>query len=173
MVDYIRCMECQNSRTRVDSYQDVQIVIRDAPSLEQALYRFMEPEQLTGDNRWMCERCGHKVDALKGLRFETAPRLLTMQLKRFDFDWNRGARIKLYNKFAFPFTLDMTPFMPEGSAKHVYDLFAVLVHSGASPSLRTRSTTSDVLCTVRWCARRPLLLLPEVAGQRPVVQVQR
>ena len=104
MVDYIRCLECSNARTRVDSFQDVQVVIRDAPSLEQALYRFMEPEQLTGDNRWSCEQCGHKVDALKGLRFETAPKLLTMQLKRFDFDWNRRCAL-------FAFCLRECPLM--------------------------------------------------------------
>ena len=163
-------MDCANARTRVDSYQDVQIVIRDAPSLEQALSRFMEPEQLTGDNRWMCEKCGHKVDALKGLKFESAPRLLTMQLKRFDFDWNRGTRIKLHNKFSFPFVLNMTPFLPEGSKQHVYDLFAVLVHSGIAFLALYAHAVSLHPC--RRCARRTLLLLPKIARERAVVQVQ-
>lgn len=81
----------------------------------------------------------------------------------------------------------MTPFLPEGAAKHVYDLFAVLVHSGAhlSPfhfplfaSEPTELTSivclaldanrltvmADGLCRRR--ARRALLLLPQVAGER-------
>lgn len=46
----------------------------------------------------MCDQCKKKVDALKGLRFKKLPYLLTMQLKRFDFDYDTMRRIKLNSR---------------------------------------------------------------------------
>lgn len=46
----------------------------------------------------MCDKCQKKVDALKGLRFQKLPYLLTMQLKRFDFDYESMRRIKLNSR---------------------------------------------------------------------------
>jgi hypothetical protein len=61
----------------------------------------------------MCDRCGTKVDAFKGLRLYRLPRILTLQLKRFDYDWCTMRRVKLNNRVEFPQVLDMKPFLPE------------------------------------------------------------
>ena len=55
---------------------------------------------LQKDNQYSCEKCDKKVDALKGLRFERLPYILTMQLKRFDFDYDTFRRIKLNSRCA-------------------------------------------------------------------------
>jgi len=49
-----------------------------------------------------------KVDAMKGLKFSSFPYLLTLQLKRFDFDYDTFRRIKLNDKVTFPLFLDLT-----------------------------------------------------------------
>ncbi|CAN0410558.1 unnamed protein product, partial [Hapterophycus canaliculatus] len=50
---------------------------------------------LDGDNQYCCQACDKKVDAVKGLKFERLPYLLSLQLKRFDFDYETFQRIKL------------------------------------------------------------------------------
>lgn len=47
----------------------------------------------------------------QGLRFLHFPYLLTLQLKRFDFDYTTMHRIKLNDRMTFPEELDMSPFI--------------------------------------------------------------
>lgn len=49
--------------------------------------------------------------SLQGLRFLHFPYLLTLQLKRFDFDYTTMHRIKLNDRMTFPEELDMSPFI--------------------------------------------------------------
>lgn len=51
---------------------------------------------------WVCSQ---------GLRFLHFPYLLTLQLKRFDFDYTTMHRIKLNDRMTFPEELDMSPFI--------------------------------------------------------------
>lgn len=51
------------------------------------------------------------VCVLQGLRFLHFPYLLTLQLKRFDFDYTTMHRIKLNDRMTFPEELDMSPFI--------------------------------------------------------------
>uniref|UniRef100_A0A7M4EEK9 Ubiquitin carboxyl-terminal hydrolase 47 n=1 Tax=Crocodylus porosus TaxID=8502 RepID=A0A7M4EEK9_CROPO len=78
---------------------------------EEALHAFIQPEILDGPNQYFCERCKKKCDARKGLRFLHFPYLLTLQLKRFDFDYTTMHRIKLNDRMTFPEELDMGSFI--------------------------------------------------------------
>lgn len=88
---------------------------RSYGSVEEALRAFVTPETLDGSNQYHCERCGRKCDAHKGLKFVRFPYLLTLQLKRFDFDPATMHRIKLNDKVTFPEMLDLNPFVGPGS----------------------------------------------------------
>uniref|UniRef100_A0AAY4BHH6 Ubiquitin carboxyl-terminal hydrolase 47 n=1 Tax=Denticeps clupeoides TaxID=299321 RepID=A0AAY4BHH6_9TELE len=115
--DYVRCLECGYESWRIDTYLDIPLVIRPFGasqafgSVEEALQAFVQPETLDGPNQYFCERCKKKCDARKGLRFLHFPYLLTLQLKRFDFDYSTMHRIKLNNRMTFPEELDMSPFI--------------------------------------------------------------
>ncbi|OQR79821.1 ubiquitin carboxyl-terminal hydrolase 64E-like [Tropilaelaps mercedesae] len=138
--DYVRCAECNHESARQDSYQDIALVVRPFGSdkiygsLDEALNGFVEPETLNGNNQYFCEKCNKKCDALKGLKFVTFPKILTLQLKRFDFDYLTMRRIKLNDRVVFPEELDLNGFIESKPPKseYVYDLFAVLVHSGSA-----------------------------------------
>ena len=41
---------------------------------------------LEGENQYTCDRCECKRDAFKGIKLTKAPTILTIGLKRFDFD---------------------------------------------------------------------------------------
>ncbi|XP_039605834.1 ubiquitin carboxyl-terminal hydrolase 47 isoform X1 [Polypterus senegalus] len=115
--DYVRCLECGYESWRIDTYLDIPLVIRPYGSsqafgsVEEALQAFIQPETLDGANQYFCERCKKKCDARKGLRFLHFPYLLTLQLKRFDFDYTTMHRIKLNDRMTFPEELDMGPFI--------------------------------------------------------------
>ncbi|XP_019508369.1 PREDICTED: ubiquitin carboxyl-terminal hydrolase 47 [Hipposideros armiger] len=115
--DYVRCLECGYEGWRIDTYLDIPLVIRPYgssqafASVEEALHAFIQPEILDGPNQYFCERCKKKCDARKGLRFLHFPYLLTLQLKRFDFDYTTMHRIKLNDRMTFPEELDMSTFI--------------------------------------------------------------
>eukprot|EP00069_Balaena_mysticetus_P002251 bmy_04022T0 len=124
--DYVRCLECGYEGWRIDTYLDIPLVIRPYGSsqafasvvctfqltaCEEALHAFIQPEILDGPNQYFCERCKKKCDARKGLRFLHFPYLLTLQLKRFDFDYTTMHRIKLNDRMTFPEELDMSTFI--------------------------------------------------------------
>lgn len=136
MEDYIQCMECLSTRSRRDMFFDLQLVIKNISSVEDALRFFGEPEVLSEGNQYFCDTCARKVDALKGLRILEMPHLLCLQLKRFDFDWSTMQRFKLNNRVSFPLLLDVSPYIHSPDQKYPYEtkyeLFSVLVSSGGA-----------------------------------------
>lgn len=119
--DYVKCLECGSESAREDTFLDVPLVVRpfgssrSYGSVQEALRAFVTPETLDGSNQYHCERCGRKCDAHKGLKFVRFPYLLTLQLKRFDFDPATMHRIKLNDKVTFPEMLDLNQFVGPGS----------------------------------------------------------
>eukprot|EP00026_Physarum_polycephalum_P000727 Phypoly_transcript_00728.p1 GENE.Phypoly_transcript_00728~~Phypoly_transcript_00728.p1 ORF type:complete len:1258 (+),score=338.52 Phypoly_transcript_00728:104-3877(+) len=117
MKDYVQCKECKHESARIDHYLDIPLVIRGfgetvpVKSVEEALHKFVTPEVLDKENQYSCEKCAKKVDAIKGLKIEKFPYLLTLQLKRFDFDFQTMRRIKLNDRVTFPLYLDLNPLI--------------------------------------------------------------
>jgi ubiquitin C-terminal hydrolase len=117
--DYIQCNECKYTRMRTDVFSDLPLVVRDLNTIYDGLSFFSRPELLSDDNRWMCDTCNKKQDALKGLKLHKLPYFLTVLLKRFEFDFATMRRLKLGNKISFPLVLDMNPFVNEGENVNV------------------------------------------------------
>ncbi|XP_046546344.1 LOW QUALITY PROTEIN: ubiquitin carboxyl-terminal hydrolase 47-like [Haliotis rubra] len=122
--DYVKCLECGYESARTDAYLDIPLVIRPFGSnqvhgsVEQALDAFVQPEILDGSNQYFCERCNKKCNAHKGLKFVSFPYLLTLQLKRFDFDYATMHRIKLNDRMTFAEVLNLNRFVtPESPTK--------------------------------------------------------
>jgi len=88
---------------------DLSLEIAKADSLYKALVHFTAAEQLDGGERqYKCERCKHKVRALKQLTIYKAPYTLTIHLKRFRSHF--GGQ-KIDKKVLFGSTLDLKPFV--------------------------------------------------------------
>lgn len=104
MIDYVKCLECNTEKTRADTFLDIPLPVRPFGSqvaygsIEEALSAFVQPETLDGNNQYFCEKCNKKCDAHKGLKFKNFPYILTLHLKRFDFDYTTMYRIKLNDK---------------------------------------------------------------------------
>ncbi|DBA04958.1 TPA: hypothetical protein N0F65_006960 [Lagenidium giganteum] len=119
--DYVKCCECGYESSRVDNFLDLSLVIRPfgserlMKSVEEAIELFLKPEVLDKENQWNCDQCKVKRDAIKGLKFSRLPYLLSLQLKRFDFDYTTFNRIKLHSEVTFPKYLDMNSYVSEES----------------------------------------------------------
>lgn len=116
-IDYVQCMSCLNESTRVDKFLDLSLTVKNQfervynDSVEKAIRNYIKPEELTGDNQYFCGHCAAKKDAQKGLKFKELPRILMLQLNRFDLDYNTLQRVKLNDLVSFPFILNMNPYM--------------------------------------------------------------
>jgi ubiquitin C-terminal hydrolase len=57
--------------------------------------KYVEVEKLDGDNKYRAE--GHGLqDAEKGVSFDSFPPVLQLQLKRFEYDFQRDTMVGLY-----------------------------------------------------------------------------
>ncbi|XP_054273738.1 ubiquitin carboxyl-terminal hydrolase 47 isoform X2 [Macrosteles quadrilineatus] len=125
MTDYVKCLECGKEKSREDTFLDIPLPVRPFGStvaygsVVEALRAFVQPETLDGANQYFCENCNKKCDAHKGLKFTKFPYLLTLHLKRFDFDYNTMHRIKLNDKVTFPELLDLNSFIEQGGGEEV------------------------------------------------------
>lgn len=117
MIDYVKCLECNKEKQREDMFLDIPLPVRPFGStvayetIEDALRAFVQPEILDGNNQYHCETCDKKCDAHKGLKFTKFPYILTLHLKRFDFDYQTFHRIKLNDKVTFPQYLNLNNFI--------------------------------------------------------------
>ncbi|XP_076386185.1 ubiquitin specific protease 47 isoform X2 [Megachile rotundata] len=117
MIDYVKCLECGTEKSREDTFLDIPLPVRPFGSnvaynsVEEALRAFVQYETLEENNQYFCEKCNKKCDAHKGLKFTKFPYLLTLHLKRFDFDFKTFHRIKLNDKVTFPDILNLNPFI--------------------------------------------------------------
>lgn len=109
--------------------------------------QYVKGDLLEGDNAYHCERCDRKVDTVKRLCIKKLPKILAIQLKRFDYDYERESAIKFNDYFEFPRILDMQPYTVKGLAQIEgevieddlssnqkeytrYELSGIVVHSG-------------------------------------------
>ncbi|KAK3608441.1 hypothetical protein CHS0354_035441 [Potamilus streckersoni] len=143
MKDYVKCLECGHESARVDAYLDIPLVIRpfgsnqSYSSVDEALRAFVQPEILDDSNQYFCEQCNKKCNAHKGFKFVSFPYLLTLQLKRFDFDYSTMHRIKLNDRMSFPELLNLKHLIDDETETHKSD--------SAKPETKMMSPTTNGL----------------------------
>ena len=80
-------------------------------SVQKALQAKLKPEYLKGSEQYFCEQCNGKVDAEKGSKFVKFPKMLCLNLNRFDFDLTTFSRVKLSEFMSFPKVLNMNDYI--------------------------------------------------------------
>ena len=66
MRDYVECSECGYKSSRKDNYLDISLNINNINNLYDALYQFIKPELLSGNEKYNCSGCHRQVNAVKG-----------------------------------------------------------------------------------------------------------
>lgn len=121
LIDYLRCMDVDYQSERVDKFLDFALAIlpfgstEALGSLSECIETYLRPEILDGENKYYAESVGRKVDAIKGLKFSKLPHIMTVQLKRFVYDFT-GMQKKVNDRVTFPMLLDMNTYVVRKSS---------------------------------------------------------
>ncbi|KAJ3117728.1 hypothetical protein HDU96_005858 [Phlyctochytrium bullatum] len=130
---YIKCINVDYESSRIEDFYDIQLNVKGCKNLHESFINYIAVETLDGDNKYQAE--GHGLqDAKKGVIFTEFPPVLHMQLKRFEYDIERDAMVKINDRHEFPLEIDLAQFLDDSvPSKHKpqkYHLHGVLVHSG-------------------------------------------
>ncbi|KAL4715254.1 hypothetical protein ACJJTC_007836 [Scirpophaga incertulas] len=140
------CKECPHRYCKEEPFSVVSLDIRNMSRLQESLEAYVRGELLEGADAYHCDKCNKKVDTVKRLCLNKLPPVLVIQLKRFEYDFERVCAIKFNDYFEFPRYLDVEPYTAWGLARlegdetlweggentpetH-YQLSGIVVHSG-------------------------------------------
>ncbi|KAI9758437.1 MAG: hypothetical protein M4579_003067 [Chaenotheca gracillima] len=129
---YISCINVDYESSRIEDFWDIQLNVSGNKNLDDSFRDYIQVETMDGENKYFAEGYGLQ-DAKKGVIFESFPQILHLQLKRFEYDINRDAMMKVNDRYEFPETFDASPYLSEEADKaepYIYRLHGVLVHSG-------------------------------------------
>lgn len=73
---------------------DIQLNVKGCKNLKESFVDYCAVETLDGENKYMAEGYGLQ-DAKKGVVFQSFPPVLHLQLKRFEYDMERDAMVKV------------------------------------------------------------------------------
>lgn len=139
----ITCKKCGTASERLEESRVLSLDINGHQTLESSLISFIREEFLDGDNQYFCNTCNQKQDSIKRCCLNSCPDILTLHLKRFRFDLERWKKVKVNDRFEFPETLDVRPFIKDAThndwkklelESNCYSLQGVIIHSGTSES---------------------------------------
>jgi ubiquitin carboxyl-terminal hydrolase 7 len=129
---YISCINVDYESSRIEDFWDIQLNVSGNKNLDDSFKDYIQVETMEGENKYFAEGFGLQ-DAKKGVIFEAFPEVLHLQLKRFEYDMNRDAMMKVNDRYEFPEIWDAAPYLSENADKsepYIYHLHGVLVHSG-------------------------------------------
>ncbi|KAB2578221.1 putative ubiquitin c-terminal hydrolase protein [Lasiodiplodia theobromae] len=132
MKTYISCINVPYESSRIEDFWDIQLNVSGNKNLDDSFKDYIQVETMDGENKYFAEGYGLQ-DAKKGVIFESFPDVLHLQLKRFEYDFNRDAMMKVNDRYEFPEVWDAAPYLSESADKsepYLYHLHGVLVHSG-------------------------------------------
>ncbi|KAH9981229.1 ubiquitin carboxyl-terminal hydrolase 5 [Lactifluus volemus] len=132
MKSYIKCVNVDFESSRIEEFNDLQLNVKGMKNLYESFRDYVAVETLDGENKYQAEGYGLQ-DAKKGIIFQSFPPVLHLQLKRFEYDVQRDAMVKINDRHEFPFEIDLSEFLDETADRSdpwIYKLHGVLVHSG-------------------------------------------
>lgn len=137
------CQECPHRYSKEEPFSVISVDIRNHSSLTDSLEQYVKGELLEGADAYHCDKCDKKVVTVKRLCVRKLPPVLAIQLKRFEYDYERVCAIKFNDYFEFPRILDMEPYTVSGLAKiegEVIELEDETTMTGAGGEERSTST---------------------------------
>uniref|UniRef100_A0A182QGM6 USP domain-containing protein n=1 Tax=Anopheles farauti TaxID=69004 RepID=A0A182QGM6_9DIPT len=140
-VSRTRCLSCETVTEQKETMIDIAIPITSSEigdSIKNPQQFFQDAcitrEYFRGDNKYRCEVCFGYTEACRTISFDVLPRLLVLQLKRFNGDME-----KINSYIPTPFVLQCfcrdCYGRPDGEKRHLYRLYSVITHVGARMSV--------------------------------------
>jgi ubiquitin C-terminal hydrolase len=144
----IVCSYCNNKSHNFDFFQILQLSCNNNSTLEECLDEFNTEETVDNDNMIKCDFCGHYNKSTKQTFLWKLPKILIIQLKRFEIKNYR--RIKISKMVEYPINLNMNKYIDNNIINkddYNYSLFAVNNHHsiGNYNSINFGHYTSNVI----------------------------
>ncbi|KAK7170982.1 hypothetical protein R3I94_001017 [Phoxinus phoxinus] len=131
MNNITKCGQCGNETPEPSTFISILLSIdagNDKYDMGKSLKTFFEHSKLEEDDWMYCEECDHKTETETWSEIDEYPTVLTLHLKRFDFDYIQMRYKK--NECC----LDVPPSLPTEGKWPIYDLYAVINHMGGYSS---------------------------------------
>lgn len=131
-----QCIRCLNTTRRDEVFLDLSVDVEDNCSIYHCLKKFSTNTMLTGNDKYLCDNCMCRQEAFKRMRIKKLPKVLVLHLKRFKYveHQKQSSYQKLRYSVAFPFHIKIPNTTDEeDNPNQDYNLFAIVVHVGASP----------------------------------------
>ncbi|KAF9649122.1 cysteine proteinase [Thelephora ganbajun] len=132
MKTLIECVNVSYESTKIQRFNDIQLNVKGIKTLCDSFRDYVAVKILDGENKYQAKGFGLQ-DARKRITFQSLPPVLHLQLKRYGYDIQRDAVVKINDRFEFPFEIDLDEFLDktaDRSKPWKYKLHSVLVHSG-------------------------------------------
>lgn len=128
----LTCTVCGHCLRRFEPFMYLSVPVTwQMETLEDALLKFSEEEQLDVDEQWFCEKCKEKVDAIKRLDIWKLPEVLILHLKRFEFDAATSRFQKIGVKLKVRDQIDLSDYLSSPQRQGAnYEVICVANHSG-------------------------------------------
>ena len=128
----VTCDVCKNESTRLESFYELRLQIETGHNIESCIRDYFRSEYFRDGNKYMCDVCKTKQNAVRRTNIVTLPEVLNLQLMRFVYDMQTFQKKKLMCKIQAPKKIKI-PVLKGKKIKHVgYELTARLFHRGAT-----------------------------------------
>jgi ubiquitin carboxyl-terminal hydrolase 8 len=98
----------------------------DSENLYELLNNFTKPEILENENNWKCSKCKNNIKSKKSIYIWKSPKILIIQLKRFDVFGN-----KITNHINCPLSIDVEKYISHyNNINTSYELYSISNHQG-------------------------------------------
>jgi len=101
---------------REEPFDMLSVTIQNKAHLQQSMELFVEGEIMDGDNKYFCEELDKKIVVLKRACLDKLPDILLIHLQRFEFNFTTMRKVKVNDRFEFPFDLNLEPYTKDGLA---------------------------------------------------------
>lgn len=139
----IECSNCKNEKNKFQIFSIWQLPIPMEKNdkifeLKDCMDKWIENESLDDADRISCDFCGLKTNVNKKCSIYYPPKILIIQLKRFERNLYGNVTKKIDNKINFPINeLNIEDYISDGSPykkNSKYNLIAVNLHVGVTNS---------------------------------------
>lgn len=148
------CLNCKTESVTSSQFREICLNIKFHKTVTDSLQEYFEKENMTGDDKYFCNKCNNKQDATRQIVLTSLPNLIHLKLMRYVYNNILMTTIKLNTEITCPYTIDMGKYLDlsNGSSKenNVYNLYGVLIHKGKNTNVGHFITHIKDLKTEEW-----------------------
>ncbi|XP_044314789.1 ubiquitin carboxyl-terminal hydrolase 1 [Drosophila rhopaloa] len=135
-----KCLSCETITRQKQGMLDISVPVPisgyDNADLQDKPSTYIQNSCITkeyfrGENKYSCNQCTGYTEAIRSISYEVLPRLLVIQLNRFSGGMEKVSTY-VPTTFTLPCFCATCCELSEGNKLHVYKLYSVITHVGAT-----------------------------------------